>query len=92
MSLANLTRFERALDRNGVLGLLGLGIALAVASLLFMAAPMIATVDPWPAAPSDRLPVYFLMYVLLGGAWYLWVHWRTTDQTRAQLRAELQKE
>ena len=31
MSLANLTRFERALDRNGVLGLLGLGIALAVA-------------------------------------------------------------
>ncbi len=78
------------LARRGELGLQG--IALAVASLLFMAAPMIATVDPWPAAPSDRLPVYFLMYVLLGGAWYLWVHWRTTDQTRAQLRAELQKE
>ena len=33
MSLANLTRFERALDRNGVLGLLALGIALAVAMI-----------------------------------------------------------
>lgn len=31
MSLANLTRFERAIDRNGVFGLLALGIALAVA-------------------------------------------------------------
>jgi len=31
MSLANLTRFERALDSSGVFGLLALGIALAAA-------------------------------------------------------------
>jgi hypothetical protein len=31
MSLAKLTRFERAIDRNGMYGLLALGVALAMA-------------------------------------------------------------
>ncbi len=31
MSLAKLKRFERAVDLNGVIGLLGLGVAVAVA-------------------------------------------------------------
>lgn len=31
MTLANLTRFERAIDRNGMFGLLGLAAAVALA-------------------------------------------------------------
>jgi amino acid transporter len=43
----------------------------AAASVAFMTPPLIATVYPAPAPPADRFPLYFLLYLAVGGLWFL---------------------
>jgi amino acid transporter len=52
----------------------------AAVSIAFMAPPIIATVYPTPGAPADRFPYYFLIYLAVGGVWFLWLRGRGSGQ------------
>jgi amino acid transporter len=62
----------------------------AAFSVAFMAPPMIATVYPTPAAPADRFPYYFLIYLALGGVWFLTLRGRGSGQLLQQIQRDLE--
>jgi amino acid transporter len=66
------------LNRLGELS--GTSILKALAAILFMVPPVIATVYPLPAPPADRFPVYFVAYLVAGAAWYLYQRARAVTQ------------
>ena len=47
-------------------------ILVAIVSILFLLLPAIATFYPLPAAPADKLPIYFGAYMLVGIVWLVW--------------------
>jgi amino acid transporter len=61
-------------------------VVCAVVSVLFMAPPIIATVYPTPAPPADKFPYYFLVYVLVGGIWYLVLRTRASSTVMQQIK------
>jgi amino acid transporter len=48
-------------------------ILIAIASILFLLIPTIATFYPLPAAPADKFPFYFGAYMLVGIVWFVWL-------------------
>ena len=62
----------------------------AVASVAFMAPPLIASVYPTPAAPADKFPYYFLAYLGAGGLWYGVLRARASNTVVQQIRRDLE--
>jgi amino acid transporter len=48
-------------------------ILVAIASIVFLLIPTIATFYPSPAAPADKFPLYFGAYILIGIVWCVWL-------------------
>jgi amino acid transporter len=48
-------------------------IVVAIASILFLLIPTIASFYPLPAAPADKFPLYFGAYMLVGIVWFAWL-------------------
>lgn len=46
-------------------------IAIAAAAIIFMLIPVVGSVYPVPAAPFNVFPYLFLMYLVVGGGWFL---------------------
>lgn len=65
-------------------------VVFAVASVLFMTPPIIATVYPTPAAPADKFPFYFLTYLAVGGLWFMALRARDSGQALQQIRRDLE--
>jgi amino acid transporter len=66
------------------------GVLFAVASVLFMVPPIVASVYPTPAAPADKFPWYFLAYLGLGGVWFLAVRGRGSGELLRQIQRDLE--
>jgi amino acid transporter len=64
-------------------------IASAVFSVAFIALPIIATVYPMPAAPADKFPYYFLLYLAAGVLWYLVLRMRASSNVMQQIQQDL---
>ncbi|MGA8705635.1 MAG: APC family permease [Steroidobacteraceae bacterium] len=62
----------------------------AALSVAFMAPPLIAAVYPTPAAPADRFPLYFLLYLAAGLVWYTVLRTRTPATVVQQIHADLE--
>ena len=46
-------------------------IAIAAIAIIFMLIPVVGSVYPVPAAPFNVFPYLFLMYLVIGGGWFL---------------------
>ena len=46
-------------------------IAIAAIAIIFMLIPVVGSVYPVPAAPFNVFPYLFLMYLVVGGGWFL---------------------
>lgn len=57
------------LYREGVLQTID--VAIAITAVLFMLVPVVGSVYPVPAVPFNVFPYLFLMYLLVGGGWFL---------------------
>lgn len=57
------------LYREGMLR--AIDVATAVIAVLFMLVPVVGSVYPAPAAPYNVFPYLFLMYLAVGGGWFL---------------------
>jgi amino acid transporter len=65
-------------------------IVLSVVSVLFMIPPIIATVSPTPAPPGDKFPYYFLIYLGVGIAWFLFLRLKLSSKVIAEMKADLE--
>ncbi len=65
-------------------------VGLSLLSLLFMAAPIVATVYPLPAPPGDRFPVYFALYVAVGIGWYVWLRSRASSIVMEEITRDME--
>ncbi len=52
-------------------------VVVGVAGILFMGLAVIGSVDPWPAAPFDKLPPIFVAYMAIGILWMIFDRRRT---------------
>jgi amino acid transporter len=50
----------------------GASILKSLGAILFMVAPIVATVYPMPKPPADRFPLYFVAYLGVGAIWYFY--------------------
>ncbi len=57
------------LYREGILKVMD--IAIAVIAVLFMLVPVVGSIYPLPASPFNVFPYLFLMYLMVGGGWFL---------------------
>jgi len=64
-----------------ILSLLGIG---------FMIPPIISTVSPMPAPPMDKFPYYFLAYLGVGIAWFLFLRFKASGKVLAEMKADLE--
>ncbi len=65
-------------------------IILSVVSVLFMIPPIISTVSPTPAPPVDKFPYYFLGYLAVGIAWFLFLRFKSSSKVVAEMKADLE--
>ena len=64
-------------------------IVLSVVSVLFMIPPIISTVSPTPAPPGDKFPYYFLGYLAVGIAWFVFLRFKSSSTVIAGMKADL---
>jgi amino acid transporter len=62
----------------------------ALISVAFMVPPLVASVYPRPAAPADRFPIYFLIYLAAGALWYLVLRLRASSTVMQQIQRDLE--
>lgn len=61
-------------------GKLNIGnIAIAVLAILFMLVPVIGSLYPVPAFPYNVFPYLFLLYLVVGGGWFLMLRLRSPE-------------
>ena len=65
-------------------------IVLSVVSVLFMIPPIISTVSPMPAPPMDKFPYYFLIYLAVGVAWFLFLRFKSSSKVVSEMKADLE--
>jgi amino acid transporter len=54
-------------------------IVVSLLSIAFVALPIIGSVVPLPDPPMDKLPFYFLGFLVVGILWFVWVRSRNAD-------------
>lgn len=57
------------LYREGILKFMD--VAIAIIAVAFMLIPVVGSVYPIPASPFNVFPYLFLMYLVVGGGWFL---------------------
>jgi len=65
-------------------------IVLSVVSVLFMVPPIISTVSPTPAPPVDKFPYYFLIYLGVGVAWFIFLRLKSLSPVISKMKSDLQ--
>jgi amino acid transporter len=66
-------------------------ILMAIASLLFLLIPTVATFYPLPAPPADKFPLLFAVYMLAGITWFAWLR-LTSSGLAERIREDIQFE
>jgi amino acid transporter len=66
-------------------------ILVAIASLLFLLIPVVATFYPLPASPADKFPLYFAVYMLAGVGWFVWLR-LTSSELIERIREDIKLE
>lgn len=57
------------LYREGILK--AVDVAIAIVAVVFMLVPVVGSIYPVPASPFNVFPYLFLMYLVVGGGWFL---------------------
>jgi amino acid transporter len=54
-------------------------LLVSILSIAFVALPIVGSVVPLPDPPMDKLPFYFLGFMVVGILWFLWVRSRNSE-------------
>ncbi len=52
-------------------------VVISVLAVLFLLIPVVGSVYPMPPPPINKLPLLFLMLIVIGGGWFMWRGWRS---------------
>ncbi|MGC3992186.1 MAG: hypothetical protein QM796_21330 [Chthoniobacteraceae bacterium] len=55
-----------------------------------MIPPILSTVSPMPAPPMDKFPYYFLAYLGVGIAWFVFLRFKASGRVLTEIKADLE--
>ncbi len=65
-------------------------VVLSLISIAFMIPPILSTISPMPAPPMDKFPYYFLIYLVVGVAWYLMMRFKASSNVMNEIKSEME--